>query len=239
VTDARNATPCGWALAVRDSMLRLLGAADEGQAAGNRDPRVWRIVEVTKVASDHAFTAMWTQAMARNEDDEDEVPPRSRPLPVLEPFHDAPPRRELLAIVAAEQERLRALLAHREAEVPDQSAEDAARASFDDSPEGERLHRYQNECSRALLQTLGGIRKLAGKSWSTSRPRRPSLSPRPSLRNRRPSRTRPSRRPRRKKPNRWKAVPKREWQTPHCSCPRSNRWCERICAFPRPSSHPP
>jgi hypothetical protein len=75
-------------------------------------------------------------------------------------FDDPAARAELLAVVAGEQERLLSLLEAHEAAQPELAAEDAARASFDRSRDGERVHRYQAQWGRALLQTLKAIAAL-------------------------------------------------------------------------------
>jgi hypothetical protein len=66
---------------------------------------------------------------------------------------------ELLIVITATQGRLNDLLQDLQAEAVDQAAEDAAEAAFDSSLEGERVHRYQAQWGRAMIQTLEAIRK--------------------------------------------------------------------------------
>ena len=62
----------------------------------------------------------------------------------------------LLELVSEQEERLEALLAeHLERE----SAADPDALGFQDTPEGERLRRYQMACDRALLRILEALRK--------------------------------------------------------------------------------
>ena len=94
-------------------------------------------------------------------------PPEKNPLtpepprptsPDLEPL-----KAELRAMVAEQCDRLSGLLEEHEAGQPDddaESVENAECAAFDDSPEGDRLHRYQAHWSRTLLRTLDAIERL-------------------------------------------------------------------------------
>jgi hypothetical protein len=146
--------PGGWASEVQDAMLRLLGVANPAEAARLRDPSLQRIVRITAEARKFARAAMMAEVGFPDSKVDGEEPSAQSP------YDDAAARCALLEIVAAEQERLVGLIEELAAENPDPAAEDAARASFDDSPEGERLHRYQNQWGRALLQTLKAIAAL-------------------------------------------------------------------------------
>jgi hypothetical protein len=147
---APSTKPGGWAEGVRDSILRLLGVDDRDQAARRGDTRIARIVEILKIAYHISTNAMLRESGLH------ELADRK----TLEPFEDAASRSVLLEIAAVEQERLLGLLEEHEAEVPDRPAEDAAWAAFDRSTESERVHRYQNQWGRALVQTLKAIAAL-------------------------------------------------------------------------------
>jgi hypothetical protein len=146
---APSARPGGWAAEVRESMLRLLGV-DDCDAARRGDARIARIVEIVSLACRSSMNA------ALRESELHELADRR----ALEPFDDAASRSALQEIAAAEQQRLLGLLEEHEAAVPDQPGEDAARAAFDRSTEGERVHRYQNQWGRTLVQTLKAIAAL-------------------------------------------------------------------------------
>ena len=66
---------------------------------------------------------------------------------------------QLWLLVDENYQRLQKLMARRDATevVEDESDEEAA---FDDSPEGERLHRYQNHWSRMLKRTFDEFDRL-------------------------------------------------------------------------------
>ena len=97
-------------------------------------------------------------------------PPEKKPLtpepprptsPDLEPL-----KVELRAIVAEQCDRLSGLLEQHEAGQSDdvaESVENAECAAFDDSPEGDRLHRYQAHWSRSLLRTLDAIHRQGNR----------------------------------------------------------------------------
>jgi hypothetical protein len=82
-------------------------------------------------------------------------PPWVASDPGLEP---AALKREFMVIVKEQCARVENLLAAHEDDEPDDDP--AEQASFDDSAEGERLHRYQNHWSRSLLRTLDAIARL-------------------------------------------------------------------------------
>src|SRR4029078_9210103 len=71
-------------------------------------------------------------------------------------------RAEFRAMVAEEYERMACRLEKLEGGKADEEgldADRADRAAFDDSPEGDRLHRYQAHWSRSLLRTLDAIHR--------------------------------------------------------------------------------
>ena len=77
-------------------------------------------------------------------------------------------RDQLRAIVDRAIARLETLTAaHRERAMAD-AADQAARLSFDDSVDGERLRRYQMSCNRSLFRTLDALLKLRRSSPSGS-----------------------------------------------------------------------
>ena len=69
---------------------------------------------------------------------------------------------EFRAIAEEECARLRPLLARHEEEERDNRDDLPRRFSFDDSAEGERVHRYQAHWSRTLLRTLAELRDHRG-----------------------------------------------------------------------------
>ena len=74
------------------------------------------------------------------------------------PFDLAEVNGEFRAIAEEECARLRPLLARHEEEERDNRDDLPRRVSFDDSAEGERVHRYQTHWSRSLLRTLAALR---------------------------------------------------------------------------------
>ena len=66
--------------------------------------------------------------------------------------------RQLRTIAEEECARIRPLLARHEEEERDNRADLPRRVSFDDSAEGERVHRYQAHWSRMLFRTLAELR---------------------------------------------------------------------------------
>ena len=116
---------------VGEQMVRLLGAADLGDAARSADPRLRRVAGIADEARDRLFAAILAAFDSQPSDDR-----RDRPDPES-PDHTAA-RIALLEVIAEEQQRLMDLLEAHEAEQPDLAAEDAARVSFDTSKEAER-----------------------------------------------------------------------------------------------------
>jgi hypothetical protein len=70
----------------------------------------------------------------------------------------------LLKLAAERCARLRTLLAGYEQSEAEARAKLAYEASFDDSAEGERLHRYQARWGRSLLRTLATLEELRDRS---------------------------------------------------------------------------
>ncbi|MFO0954049.1 MAG: hypothetical protein U0835_23420 [Isosphaeraceae bacterium] len=138
--DRPDETPGAWIEPVASTILRLMGIPDEEEGRQSGDPRVRRVAETARAAGADA-----RKAAGRG------------PAGQSASIDEAAARRELKAVVETERRRLSEQLAVYEAEVPDPAAEDAARVSFDPSPEGERVHRYQNQWGRALLQILREI----------------------------------------------------------------------------------
>jgi hypothetical protein len=158
--------PCAgmgdWLLSLSTAALRLLGIADHPDPAASTDLRVGRIVEAVRIASQHtAFAQLQHEIASRSQHDEDEdhevvaeavTPLESISVPM---FCD-----ELLIVITSTKGRLSDLVQNLQTEAVDQAAEDAAEAAFDSSPEGERVHRYQAQWGRSMIQTLEAIRKL-------------------------------------------------------------------------------
>jgi hypothetical protein len=80
---------------------------------------------------------------------------------VLDPTID-PPRlkREFQSILKEQCTRLEELRTAHEAEEADEATDVPEGSAFDDSAEGERLHRYQMHWHRSLLRTIDAIAKL-------------------------------------------------------------------------------
>jgi hypothetical protein len=75
------------------------------------------------------------------------------------PFDPEALKRDCLAIAEEHLARLKPRLARFEEDEADDRADLPRRCSFDDSAEGERVHRYQTHWSRSLLRTLAAIEK--------------------------------------------------------------------------------
>jgi hypothetical protein len=147
----------------RGCLVRLFGyRGEEAEALAAVDHRIAVILKTQKLAEDLAIDQYWAEK-SKHDDDEDApeyVPP---PAPtVTDPSQDpALLKREFRLILQQQCARLESLLAAHEAEEPaDEPAELTEQAAFDDSAEGERLHRYQFHWSRSLLRTLDAIAKL-------------------------------------------------------------------------------
>lgn len=158
--------PFVWALTEPVRMLRLMGVRDDRRAvAAAADPRARRILAVEQEAGRHATFAFWKWDDARHPDEHPDGP-RGKPSlldPALPAIDDAALRHELRALAEAERSSLEATAARHEAERAAEAEADEvgpAPASFDDTAEGERLHRYQAQWSRSLLRTLDALEKL-------------------------------------------------------------------------------
>jgi hypothetical protein len=161
--------------------LRLLGQRDDGLDSP-ADPRTALIRQAAagwhELLSAEHRVSLWDGWPAADDDRPDPEPGEiERGQAEL-----AQARADWVGLAGALQEiadgscaRLAGLLAARQAaEASDHdAAELAARASFDDSPEGERLHRYQMAWNRSLLRTLDMIWKLqqeaAESAWGDDR----------------------------------------------------------------------
>ena len=90
-------------------------------------------------------------------------PPGRFPDPATPPSPELPRlKAEFRTMVAEEYDRLTCRLEELEGGKADDEGHDADRAdraAFDDSPEGDRLHRYQAHWSRSLLRTLDAIHR--------------------------------------------------------------------------------
>jgi hypothetical protein len=67
---------------------------------------------------------------------------------------------ELLKLASERCARLKTMLARHQANDVEARPRLAAEASFDDTAEGERLHRYQERWGRSLLRTLAALEEL-------------------------------------------------------------------------------
>ena len=145
-------------------IVRLLGLRDpEAKIMAATDRRVDALLE----AQDLAFDDTARHILRHSADEEKrertggDAPPHKAYAPLPRPDAKLVKRlnEQLWLLVDENYQRLTKLLARREAQeiVEDESDEEAA---FDDSPEGERLHRYQNHWSRMLKRTLDEFDRL-------------------------------------------------------------------------------
>lgn len=161
--------PLFWALSEPVKMLRLLGVRSDCRAqAAAMDPRVRRIIAIQERCSSRAAEAFFRWDEARRAAAGESPPPPdldARPRPRTEPpVNDEDDlRAELLALARVRLAEIDRLIERRVCERAEEEASDRAAAvpdAFDDSPEGERLHRYQTNWSRSLLRTLAAIEQL-------------------------------------------------------------------------------
>jgi hypothetical protein len=156
-----DASP-SWGVIDRNRLVRLFGyRVEEADALAAVDRRIAVILHTQKLAEDLAIDQFWARK-SKEEHDEDApeyVPPPPRVVadPSLEPVRL---KREFQSIVQQQCARLEDLLAAHEAEEADDPGDIAEESAFDDSAEGERLHRYQVHWHRSLLRTLDAIAKL-------------------------------------------------------------------------------
>jgi hypothetical protein len=162
--DTRGTSPNGdWVLAVCNPILRLLGIAGgpEASAAVRVDARLARIFKAVQIAG------------GRNHDDHD----AAEAVRPMESISDNRFIEELWSVVKTAQLGLRTMLEEHQASESNQPVEDAAAVAFDGSPEGERVHRYQGQWGRALIQTLEAIRKLKRDGLDEEPAEEDSLAP--------------------------------------------------------------
>jgi hypothetical protein len=143
--------------------LRLLGLPNkerEREAVAAADPRVVPLLRAWSVVEGQAFREFMKQF---DEDEDDDDPPD-------DPEAESPPASawaavgfELTKVAAERSARLRDLLAGYEQNEAEIRAKLAYEAAFDDSAEGERLHRYQARWGRSLMRTLAMIQDLRGQ----------------------------------------------------------------------------
>jgi hypothetical protein len=152
-------------------VLRLLGLSDRYAAIqASVDRRVAALVQLQKLA--HEEMCIRILAFGRNEDPDDPEydldDPEGKPSPAVIPTAKAAidPRKlaaltkVLRSTIDAETRRLETLLAELEPGEDHGDGETDEQTAFDDTPEGERLHRYQTCWSRSLLRTLDTLVKL-------------------------------------------------------------------------------
>ena len=149
----------GWDWGEMRCAFRLLGLCqDEVKLAAAFDRRLGLLAKVYAVVEDRACRKILL--MGCDDDPEDDPAPggpddeAEAPLP----FDLAAVNGEFRAIAEEECARLRPLLARHEEEERDNRDDLPRRVSFDDSAEGERVHRYQAHWSRTLLRTLAELR---------------------------------------------------------------------------------
>jgi len=149
-------------------VLRLLGLTD-GQAAiqARIDGRVAAIVQIQALAQEEMIAQFFAQTREEDPDClEDDLPePDDRNVrAAIDSRQVAALKRNLRSVVEGETRRLEALLAEHEVQEDGEDGVIDNEAAFDDSPEGERVHRYQSRWSRLLLRTLDAIGDLRKQS---------------------------------------------------------------------------
>jgi hypothetical protein len=102
--------------------------------------------------------------MEQDAEEDDDPPDEPEPAPGVMESYWAAVGVALLKLAAERCARLRTLLARYEQSEAEARAKLAYEASFDDSAEGERLHRYQARWGRSLLRTLASLEELRGRS---------------------------------------------------------------------------
>ena len=151
--------------------FRLLGLSqDEVKLAAAFDRRLGLLAKVYAVVEDRACRKILRMGC---DDDPEDHPWPGGPDDEAEaplPFDLAEVNGEFRAIAEEQCARLRPLLARHEEEERDNRDDLPRRVSFDDSAEGERVHRYQAHWSRTLLRTLAELRDHRGLPEPEARP---------------------------------------------------------------------
>ena len=149
----------GWDWDEMRCAFRLLGLCqDEVKVAAAFDRRLGLLAKVYAVVEDRACRKILRMGC---DDDPEDHPPPGGPDDEAEPplpFDLAEVNGEFRAIAEEQCARLRPILARHEEEERDNRDDLPRRVSFDDSAEGERVHRYQAHWSRMLLRTLAELR---------------------------------------------------------------------------------
>jgi hypothetical protein len=143
--------------------LRLLGVriADTGTGTvATADPLVASFLQAWQVVEGQAIV----EFMEQDSEEDDDPPDEPEPEPGVMESYWAAVGVALMKLAAERCARLRSLLAGYEQSEAEARARLAFEASFDDSAEGERLHRYQARWGRSLLRTLASLEELRGRS---------------------------------------------------------------------------
>ncbi len=140
-------------------VVRLLGKRDpEAKIMATIDRRFDALLQIQSLAFDETARKILT---CRFEDEDQNGAPRQEEpqLPMPDPDLVKRLNEQLWSLVDENYRKLQKLMASCEAKeaVEDVSDEEAA---FDDSPEGERLHRYQTHWARMFQRTLDEIHRL-------------------------------------------------------------------------------
>ena len=152
--------------------LGLLGVRVEDPddvALATADPLAAPFLRAWQAVKDQAFREFLEQDL----DEDDDPPPPEGPelaAPELIASWWAAVGVALGKLAAERCARLNTMLAgHQEGE-EESRARLAFEASFDDSAEGERLHRYQARWGRSLLRTLAALEELRGRAGPAGSP---------------------------------------------------------------------
>ena len=145
-------------------VLRLVGMRVEDPdavAVATADPLAAAFLRAWQAIRDQAILELMEQD-ADEDDDDDYQADGPEPEPGLTASRWAEVSVALGKLAAARCARLNTELARYQACEVEARARLAYEASFDDSAEGERLHRYQARWGRSLLRTLAMLEELRG-----------------------------------------------------------------------------
>ena len=120
------------------------------------DPVTAPFVRALRALNDQAMLGF----LDEDDDDDDDSPGRvERDFELEKPYWESVGL-ELLTLASERRARLKTMLARHQENQVEARPGLAAEASFDDTAEGERLHRYQERWHRSLLRTLAKIEEL-------------------------------------------------------------------------------
>lgn len=146
----------------RDNIKRALQLvavpfrAPEDPPVTTNDPLTAPFVRAWQALNDHVMI----DAMGQEIEEEDDWPAALERQAELDKPYWAAVGVELLKLATERRARLKTMLARHQDNEDEARPRLAAEASFDDTAEGERVHRYQERWGRSLLRTLAKIEEL-------------------------------------------------------------------------------